>query len=129
MSIERTTIGQMRDVIEIMKVESNPYGDFSVENTYTSILKCRARVRNLSEMGIKRGIGDATTAYTHTVVIRRGKRELDNDNMIKYRDGLYRIIGFEHIARTSNDPKKRYTRIYMAFSHTEDALNNPSPES
>ena len=128
MSIERTTIGQMRDVIEILKVESNPYGDFSVENTYTPILKCRARVRNLSEVGSKRGIGDSTTAYTHVVIIRRGQREIDNDNMIKWGNNMYRIIGVEHIARTANDPKKRFTRIYMSFSHTDTALDNPSPE-
>ena len=128
MAKDRTTIGQMREQVSIMTVSSNSFGDFSVQNSYVVKYVLHARVRSMDRAEYKRGIGSSTTERTHIVIIRNGSNILiDKDNLIKWDGTYYKILGMERIGRNADDPKKRYVRIEIAYSHEVDALQNPSP--
>jgi len=129
MAVDRTTIGQMREQIQIVTASSAPFGEFSIENEFTLKFNARARVRNLNEVSLKRNIGMDIGQYTHTFIIRAStNRKVDNNDMIIWKHDLYAIIGLEYIARNTVDPKKRFIRIYGAFSRNEVAFQNPAPE-
>jgi hypothetical protein len=130
MAKDRTTIGQLRDQIKIVDMTTDSFGVFSAENTYTVKYTRRARVRSMNLQDAKRGIGFSTTEYTHMVIIRNSSNtHIDNDNLVLWRGDYYKIIGKEGIARNVDDPKKRFIRLYIAYSHKADAFDNPAPES
>jgi len=128
MAKDRTTIGQMREQVSIMTVSSAAFGDFSVQNSYVVKYTLRARVRDMEHTEAKRGISLSTEERTHVAIIRNGSAiSIDNDDLVRWRGAYYKILGVERIARNVDDPKLRFIRIVMVYSHDVDAMNNPSP--
>ena len=135
MAKDRTTIGQMREQVSIVTVSSDSFDSFSVRNNYAIKYTLRSRVRDMEHTESKRGISLSTEERTHVAIIRNGTLgdsstlydNIDNDNLVMWRGAYYSILGKERIARNVDDPKLRFIRIVMVYSHEVDAMNNPSP--
>lgn len=116
MAKDRTTIGQMREQVYIMTVASAPFGDYSIQNTYTQKYVLRARVRDLEGYNIRRDIGRTDGERTHVVFVRNGSTlEIDTSDLIRWRGDYYRITSIVPTGRTVDDPRNRFLRIEIVF--------------
>jgi hypothetical protein len=132
MAKKRTTIGQMREQVTIMTVSSSPFGDYSIQDTYSQKYPpFRARVRTLESNRSRNGMANSIDGErTHVVIFRNGGQEIDSDDMLLWDGNYYKITGDpEKIGLRIDDPKKRYLRMEVKFDSKVGAFTNPSPES
>jgi len=133
MATRRTTIGQMRDVVEFLSRDTAISGDYSGEDTYTIELSTRGRVRSMEGSQSRNGIGMYDLERTNTLTVRRNTRTeaIDTENFVRWQDKVYAIKNAEPIGVTSDDPKKRFLRMELTFyvDSVTTTFRDPSPEA
>lgn len=126
MGKKRTTIGQMRHRIKIQDPTDSPFGEYSLQRSYSLVAERWARKIDVSGVAERddRGVSEGRT---HRYIIREGV-EVDADMLIEENGVYYEVLFVQKLGSDVDDPREQFIGIDVRLQGDTDAYKDPSPE-